>query len=97
MHIKYIHRLIITAAPYLLVASAIGATLPTEDQIKGIKTLCGGESLESASFVAESLGMANIPRIKPPHPVAGAGKVNMQKIAKEIAPQVIRALEAVSD
>jgi hypothetical protein len=49
------------------------------------------------NFVAESLGMANIPRIKLPHPVAGTGKVNMQKVAEEIAPQVIRALEAVSD
>ena len=48
-------------------------------------------------FVAESLGMPDVPRIQLPHPVAGSGKTNMQKIAEEIAPQVIRALEAASD
>jgi hypothetical protein len=48
-------------------------------------------------FVAASLGMPDIPRIKLPHPVAGTGKVNMQKVAAEIAPQVISALEAASD
>jgi hypothetical protein len=48
-------------------------------------------------FVAESLGMPDVPRIKLPHPVAGSGKANMQKVAREIAPQVIRALEAAID
>ena len=48
-------------------------------------------------FVAESLGMPDVPRIQLPHPVAGSGKANMQKVAEKIAPQVIRALEAASD
>jgi hypothetical protein len=48
-------------------------------------------------FVAESLGMPQIPRIKLPHPVAGSGKANMRKVAAEIAAQVIRALETSGD
>jgi hypothetical protein len=48
-------------------------------------------------FVADSLGMPDIPRVKLPHPVAGTGKVNMHEIAKMVAPAVIEALEAGSD
>ena len=48
-------------------------------------------------FVAESLGMPDVPRIKLPHPIAGSGKANMQKIAGEFALQVIKALETASD
>ncbi len=48
-------------------------------------------------FVAESLGMPDIPRIKLPHPIAGSGVANMQKVAAEIALQVIQALETASD
>ena len=48
-------------------------------------------------FVAESLGMPDVPRIKLPHPIAGSGKANMQKIAAEFALQVIKALETASD
>ena len=45
-------------------------------------------------FVAESLGMPDIPRVRLPHPVAGTGVKNMQKVAAEVAPAVIKALEA---
>lgn len=48
-------------------------------------------------FVAESLGMPDIPRVKLPHPVAGTGKANLKKVAEAIAPAVIKALEAASD
>jgi hypothetical protein len=48
-------------------------------------------------FVAESLGMPDVPRIKLPHPVAGSGQANMRKIAQAVAPQVISALEAAID
>ena len=48
-------------------------------------------------FVAESLGMPDVPRIKLPHPIAGSGMENMRKVAQEIAMQVIAALEAGSD
>ncbi len=45
-------------------------------------------------FVAESLGMPEVPRVRLPHPVAGTGVINMQKVAEEVAPAVIQALEA---
>ncbi len=48
-------------------------------------------------FVAESLGMPDVPRIKLPHPIAGSGKANMQKVAADFALQVIKALETASD
>lgn len=48
-------------------------------------------------FVAESLGMPDIPRIKLPHPIAGSGLENMRKVAQQIAVQVIAALEANRD
>jgi len=45
-------------------------------------------------FVAESLGMPDVPRVRLPHPVAGTGVKNMKKVAVEVAPAVIKALEA---
>jgi hypothetical protein len=43
-------------------------------------------------FIASSLGMPDIPRIRLPHPVAGTGVANLRKIAEEIAPQIFAAL-----
>ncbi len=48
-------------------------------------------------FVAQSLGMPGVPRIKLPHPVAGTGVANMREVAESIAPLVIAALEAADD
>ena len=48
-------------------------------------------------FVAESLGMPNIPRVRLPHPVAGTGTKNMKQVAEAVAPAVIKALEAKND
>jgi hypothetical protein len=44
-------------------------------------------------FVARSLGMPDIPRVKLPHPIAGTGTANMRVVATQVAPQVIEALE----
>ena len=48
-------------------------------------------------FVAQSLGMPDIPRVQLPHPVAGTGTQEIQQIAQAIAPAVIAALEHPSD
>ena len=48
-------------------------------------------------FVARSLGMPGVPRVKIPHPVAGTGVANMRKVAESIAPLVIHALEGADD
>jgi hypothetical protein len=48
-------------------------------------------------FVAESLGMPDVPRVQLPHPVAGSGIARLREVAESITPQIIRALEGDSD
>ena len=43
-------------------------------------------------FMAASLGMPDIPRIRLPHPVAGTGTGNLRKVAEEITPEILTAL-----
>lgn len=45
-------------------------------------------------FIANSMGMPDIPRVRLPHPVAGTGAANLRKVAEEIAPKVFAALAA---
>ena len=49
------------------------------------------------NFVARSLGMPDVPRIKLPHPVAGTGQAKLCEVTEAIAPTIICALEAVDD
>ncbi len=44
-------------------------------------------------FVAASLGMPDVPRVKLPHPVAGTGEANLRRVAEAIVPEIIAALE----
>ncbi len=55
------------------------------------------EFWSQGDFVAQSLGMPSVPRIKLPHPVAGTGVANMRDVAESIAPEVISALEGHGD
>ena len=55
------------------------------------------EFWSQGDFVARSLGMPDVPRIKLPHPVAGTGVVNIREVAESIAPLVINALEGADD
>ena len=55
------------------------------------------EFWSQGDFVASSLGMPNVPRIKLPHPVAGTGVANIREVAESIAPRVINALEGADD
>ena len=55
------------------------------------------EFWSQGDFVARSLGMPGVPRLKLPHPVAGTGVANMRDVAEDIAPRVIAALEGVDD
>ena len=55
--------------------------------------LVTSEFWPQGDFVAQSLGMPDVPRVKLPHPVAGTGKANMREVAEQIAPLVIEALE----
>ena len=45
-------------------------------------------------FVAESLGMPDVPKVKLPHPIAGTGSENIRNVARQVAREVIAALEA---
>ena len=54
------------------------------------------EFWSQGDFVAQSLGMPGIPRIRLPHPVAGTGMANMREVAESIAPAVICALDGNS-
>ena len=55
------------------------------------------EFWSQGDFVAQSLGMPAVPRIKLPHPVAGTGADNMREVAESIAPLVLTALETTGD
>ena len=44
-------------------------------------------------FVARASGMPEVPRVLLPHPVAGTGEAAMRRVAAEIGPVVLGALE----
>jgi hypothetical protein len=46
---------------------------------------------EAAGFVARSVGMPDVPRVRLPHPVAGTGQVRIGEIAADAAPDVLTA------
>ena len=55
------------------------------------------EFWSQGDFVARSLGMPAVPRVKLPHPVAGTGAANLREVAEAIAPRILSALEATDD
>ena len=40
-------------------------------------------------FVARSVGLPDVPRIRLPHPVAGTGGERMAEVADDIAPAIV--------
>ena len=40
-------------------------------------------------FVAQSLGMPGAPRVQLPHPVAGTGEANMQRVAEALVEEIV--------
>jgi hypothetical protein len=47
---------------------------------------------EQGHFVARSVGMPDVPRVQLPHPVAGTGAAELDRIADAVADDIIRAL-----
>lgn len=47
---------------------------------------------EQGTFVAEADGMATVPRIKLPYPVAGTGAASMRTLARQVADEAIAEL-----
>ncbi|MEE4381154.1 MAG: hypothetical protein V2J02_04085 [Pseudomonadales bacterium] len=48
--------------------------------------------LAQGDFVAASLGMPDVPRVRLPHPLAGTGAENLARVAREVAPAILAAL-----
>ena len=46
---------------------------------------------DQGDFVARSVGLPGIPRVRLPHPVAGSGDDHMTRVAAEVAPQLLNA------
>ena len=44
------------------------------------------------NFVAAAAGMADVPRVQLPHPVASTGRTRMRQIALEVVDDIISAL-----
>lgn len=42
------------------------------------------------NFVAQSLGMPDIPRVRLPHPLAGTGEENLRRVAGETVADVLQ-------
>ena len=42
------------------------------------------------NFVAQSLGMPDIPRVQLPHPLAGTGEENLRRVAGETVAEVLQ-------
>ena len=42
-------------------------------------------------FVARSVGIPDVPRVRLPHPVAGTGADNLSLVAEQIVPDIIAA------
>lgn len=54
--------------------------------------LVSTEFWPQGDFIARSVGMPDVPRVRFPHPVAGAGIDNMRRVAALIRDDVIAAL-----
>ena len=41
------------------------------------------------NFVAQSLGMPDVPRVQLPHPIAGTGEANISRVAENIIEEIL--------
>ena len=45
-------------------------------------------------FVAQSLGMPDVPRVRLPHPIAGTGEARMEEVAERFVNNIVERLAA---
>ena len=45
-------------------------------------------------FVAQSLGMPDVPRVRLPHPIAGTGEARMKEVAELFVEEILDRLAA---
>ena len=50
------------------------------------------EFWEQGKFVAQSLGMPDVPRVQLPHPIAGTGEENICQVAEDVVDQILDSL-----
>ena len=58
-------------------------------------TLITEDFWAQGSFVATSLGMPDIPRVRLPHPIAGLGEEKIRLIAEEVIEDILDSFENV--
>ena len=49
-----------------------------------VVSLVTEEFWEQGNFVAQSLGMPGVPRVRLPHPIAGTGEANIGSVAENV-------------
>lgn len=66
---------------------------------RGIATvaLVTDKFVAQGDFVARSVGLPDLPRVRLPHPVAGTGKDSLKRIAEAVAPQIVLAWKTGDD
>ncbi len=47
--------------------------------------------VDQGDFVARSVGLPDLPRVRLPHPVAGTGKESLKRIADALVPKLLEA------
>lgn len=60
-----------------------------------VVTLITEDFWDQGSFVATSLGMPDIPRVRLPHPIAGLGEEKIGLIAEEVIEDILDSFENV--
>ena len=54
-----------------------------------VVSLVTEEFWAQGNFVAQSLGMPDLPRVQLPHPIAGTGDVNIGLVAESVIEQIL--------
>ena len=57
-----------------------------------VVSLVTEEFWEQGNFVARSLGMPDLPRVRLPHPIAGTGDANIRQVAEDVVDQILDRL-----
>ena len=52
------------------------------------------EFAKQGDFIARAIGMPDVPRTVIEHPVSGTGRANLERVARELVPRLIRSLES---
>ena len=53
--------------------------------------------VDQGDFVARSVGLPDLPRVRLPHPVAGTGKESLKRIARTVTPRILTAWKTGDD